>query len=184
MAARNSTGAKRAAGIPTHPTYRFRAQAQPKAFADGVEAFRNFIVETNTANEPIDDRGFAEKHARTLLDAMSARGPFSLGFAAALAEWLAIARHSEQAAETWSPLETPLPYRMINGGDYEYPPERSMLFEVDGEPVCVTEELASYCFVGSRARMVPLDAVRQRGKAITRERFEELRARATEVRHG
>ena len=181
MNKRDSTGASRhsparnAAKIPSIPTYRFNGQAQPASFSAGVEAFRRFIVETEAGHERIDDRAFAEKHARTLLDAMSAQGPFSLGFAAALANWLAIARHSSQPAESWTPLYTPPAHRIVNDGDYYEPPPRSLLFELDGEPVCVTEELTCYRFDDSDVTEIALAAVRQRGKAVTRERFEELR---------
>src|SRR6185437_1644464 len=108
--------------IPSVPTYRFGGHVQPAAFSAGVEAFRNFMVNAETASEGLNDRAFAEKRARTLLDAMSTRGPFGLGFAAALADWLAIARHSQQPTETWSPLHTPPAHRTVNDGDYYEPP--------------------------------------------------------------
>jgi hypothetical protein len=141
----------------------------------GVEAFRAFLEQSESVIGP-DDQEFAERYAELLLTTMTTGGDFGLGFAAALANWLAIGRHSSQPIQTWIPLYTPPRHRIVNDGDYYEPPARSLLFELDGAAVCVTEELAAYRFGPSDVDDIDVDDVRERGKPISRERFEELRS--------
>jgi hypothetical protein len=93
---------------PKLTSYRFNGQNQPAQFSEGVEAFRVFIeaaVQDEGIPLDLDDLEFAEKHALDIQRQFIATSPpFSLGYAAALADWLAISRHSEVPAGTWEPL--------------------------------------------------------------------------------
>lgn len=160
--------------LPQFPVYRFNGKRQPAAFRAGIEAFRALLVEAY--DEKPGDKEFAERHAESIAANVAQGGAFALGYAAGLANWIAMGRNSTLSnPELWQPLYTPPAYREVNGGDYYDPPARSTLFDVDGAPVAVTEELAAYRFDRSYVHDIAVDDVRERGRPITRERFEALR---------
>lgn len=178
--------------IPDAPVYWFNGKRQSSEFSDGVEAFRAFLerAETDVEIAPncLDDREFAERCAPQILQTLAKGDDFCLGYAAALANWIAIGRHSTCPIESWIPLYTAPNWREVNGGDYYEPGPRSLLFEVDGAAVSVSEELYCLRFGPSDCESFDIDDVRERGKPITRERFDELRgmpeAETAEAAHG
>jgi hypothetical protein len=167
--------------IPDKPVYWFNGKRQPAAFTEGVFAFRDFMDRAYTDSDgrfAIGDKAFAEKYAERILSELASGKHFGLGYAAALANWLAIHRHSTQPLKTWNPLYTQPLHREVNGDDYYEPGPRSLLFEVDGAAITVSEDLYCLRFGPSDCDSFDIDEVRERGKPISRERFDELRGMA------
>ena len=107
-AVRNNTGAarhtERTSRIPSAPTYRFDGKVQPPAFAAGVESFRAFMIEVDESTARLDDSDFTERYAPQIAAQIAKGGAFGLGYAAALANWLAL-RAVEQQARKLDALE-------------------------------------------------------------------------------
>ena len=175
--------------IPDEPVFRFNGKRQPAAFTEGVFAFRDFLDHAYPDREGhllISDVKFAEKYAGRILHDLKRGKDFGLGYASALANWIAIHRHSTQPLKTWNPLYTMPLYREVKGGDYYEPAPHSLLFDVDGAAVSVTEDLYCLRFGPSECDDFDIDQVRKHGKLITREWFDELRGKAetAEAAHG
>lgn len=164
--------------IPTEPVFRFNGQRQSATFTAGVFAFRDLIDQIHCDSNELDDQAVAERFARSVLTDLAASEDYRLGYAAALANWLGIGRHSKPFPEEWIPLCTDPMYQEVNGADYEDPPEHSLLFDVDGAAVAVTEELGCFQFGPSMCECFDLGDVRERGEPISRRRFDELRGTA------
>lgn len=168
--------------VPDRPIYWFNGKRQSAAFSEGVDAARALLMLAEGNRERgtrrLDDREFAEAHAERIVRNMEQGNDCRLGYAAALANWIAIQRHSTAPIETWIPLRTPPAYRIVNDGDYYEPGPRSLLFEVDGAAISVSEELFCLRYGPADCDSIDIDLVRERGKPISRERFDELRGMA------
>jgi hypothetical protein len=154
-----------------------------------VGAFRAFLerAQNDPERDPerdlrrLDDQEFAEAYAERIMHDLDRGGDSRLGSAAALANWIAIQRHSTVPIETWIPLYTPPRHRIVNNGDYYEPGPHSLLFEVDRAAVTGSEDLYCLSFGPSDCDSFDIDLVRERGKPISRERFDELRGMADEA---
>ncbi len=168
--------------LSQNPVYTYMGRRRSKAFSEGVAACKERLIRILSEDAGWDftqeERIDIELIGSWLAEDLQAPKDKREGYIAALADYFAVSRHSTMCPEHWTPLFTYPVDVTIGNVSAIVPASGYRLFDVDGKAVGVSEEL--YCVEfrmddpGSY-KDFDLDAVRERGREISREEFDKLR---------
>jgi len=152
--------------VPSERVFRFNGERQSATFAAGALAFRDLLADIHrepATGEPLSETEVAERFAPRIVNDLAGDEDFRLGYAAALANWIATGRYSRPLdVEQWIPLEARPQHREINDADFYDPPEHSLLFDVCG--------LAVAGFQNMKALSTRNDAPQQASRPFDKDR--------------
>ena len=158
--------------IPELPKYVFRGKIQPPAFSRGALAVAVVLQELDVKSSEWEGDAAAAAVYPRFASLVQRGGDFGDGALAALVYYAASSICSGTPnMDVWVPFL--IPWR---GDNSEIPPDDCMFFEADGEAYSVEPNLHTlHWYEAHGATAKPVEEIRSRAGAISREEFEILR---------